>query len=194
MRLLVMTSILALSLNSYAGNCLCSFLGASKRECKESITECKTMCDAMNPSGINPPPSMSWSPGACPGSATPADGSVRVDGRPTGYWTDSKIDIQYGEVYSINAPDHGGMWHTNPGWSIEGANGHPTYRGNSNYLLPGAPEQALIGKVGDGPAFLIGSKGQTPPNSVGRLYLTPNDEPAGFGDNSGWMWVTVKRM
>lgn len=194
MRFVAVLIMVVFSMSSHAGDCVCSFLGSSKRECKESIDECKKMCDAMNPAGLNPPPSMSWQQGVCTGGTPPADGQVRVDGRPTGYWTDTQKDINQGEVYTITAPDNGGMWHTNPYWSVMGANGHPTNRGGPNYLLPGAPEQALIGKVGNGPAFLIGSQGQTPPNSSGRLYLTPNDEPAGFGDNSGWMWVSVKRI
>jgi hypothetical protein len=56
----------------------------------------------------------------------------------------------------------------------------------SNFLLPGAPVGALIGKIDSGDPFLVGDSltiASVP--SKGELYLAVNDSIGGFADNSG---------
>jgi hypothetical protein len=56
----------------------------------------------------------------------------------------------------------------------------------SNFLLPGAPVGALIGKIDSGDPFLVGDfKSIDSVASSGELYLAVNDSFFGFTDNSG---------
>ena len=61
------------------------------------------------------------------------------------------------------------------------------------YPLQGAPAGALIGRIGNGTPFLIGTNTQpmTMPAS-GRLMLGINDDA--LGDNTGNYSVTVTRL
>jgi hypothetical protein len=83
-----------------------------------------------------------------------------------------------------------------------GANDTATADGNTNISagntlfrrlpVPGLPVGTLIGKVGNGRAFSIGSAPQAirmPAN--GTLFLGINDLT--FNDNSGWFRVVVTR-
>jgi len=112
--------------------------------------------------------------------------------RPANNWNDTGIDIQPGESYQISVV--GGQWYSNPYWTSPLGAGNSKYIASSSYLLPGAPEGALIGRVGAGPVFLIGNSAKTPDNSVGRLQVTVNDAPAGFGDNSGSLGLDIKKQ
>ena len=62
----------------------------------------------------------------------------------------------------------------------------------TRYPVPQMPVGGLIGRVGTGAAFPIGSNSQpiTMP-ADGRLYLGINDDE--FGDNSGTFTVTINR-
>ena len=56
----------------------------------------------------------------------------------------------------------------------------------SNFLLPGAPVGALIGKIDSGDPFVVGDlKTIDSVASSGELYLAVNDSIGGFTDNSG---------
>jgi hypothetical protein len=119
---------------------------------------------------------------------------VRVDARPAhGYWTETRVDIKDGSRYIVTVADDAGEWVTNPWWKGRLGVGSTQYsKAGAAYLLPGAPEGALIGKVGnDGRPFLIGNGALTPAGASGKLFLTTNDEPKGFADNSGVLWVNV---
>ena len=103
-------------------------------------------------------------------------------------WNDTGIDIAAGESILFEAS--GVVYGCQPagppcerhpdGWS-------PSTRPQS--LEPDLAAYALIGKVGgSGSAFFIGSSFERISADTGRLYLTMNDEPGAFGDNSG-SWV-----
>jgi len=54
-----------------------------------------------------------------------------------------------------------------------------------------APYAALLGKIGDGPAFLVGRGGNFTADRDGSLYLTLNDQTYCQGDNEGSVIVQI---
>jgi hypothetical protein len=61
----------------------------------------------------------------------------------------------------------------------------------SECLLDGAPYGALIGKIGNGTPFLIGSTRWMTAAEGGTLYLAVNDNYIYYEDNSGTYTVTI---
>ncbi|AKJ03996.1 Hypothetical protein AA314_05622 [Archangium gephyra] len=89
-----------------------------------------------------------------------------------------------------------GSWTANPATGMCGANGNPGYTARPGYTLPGAPEGALIGKIGDNAPFLVGTSQNVMPGQSGMLSLCINDDlngqyGAGLGDNVGSLVVTI---
>ena len=126
------------------------------------------------------------------GGGVQADGSVAVNAADP--WTNSGINVRTGEMlrFSTSREIRVGT----------GANDIATSDGNTNVStntsmfrrlpVPGLPVGALIGRVGNGRAFSIGSGPQPirmPAN--GTLFLGINDLT--FNDNSGWFRVVVSR-
>lgn len=64
-------------------------------------------------------------------------------------------------------------------------------RGSAITLSVGLGAGGLIGRIGTGKPFRIGSKNTLPTQEAGKLYLGINDNV--FGDNSGEFRVTVIR-
>jgi len=91
----------------------------------------------------------------------------------------------------------GGSWVSNPHWKVYDAAGNGNYIAPNSYLKPGVAEGALIAKVGGNNSgggsevFLIGNMAKLPIGLNGTLWLSVNDEPKGFGDNSGEITVKV---
>lgn len=120
------------------------------------------------------------------------DGSVNVNAADP--WTSTGLNVRTGEMlrFSVSREIRVGP----------GANDTATADGNTNINaggtlfrrlpVPGLPVGTLIGKVGNGRAFSIGSAPQAirmPAN--GTLFLGINDLT--FNDNSGWFRVVVTR-
>jgi hypothetical protein len=63
---------------------------------------------------------------------------------------------------------------------------------NSDCLLNGAPYGALIGKIGNGTPFIIGSGMGKKVSEDGTLQLAINDQMIYYEDNSGSYSVTIK--
>ncbi|MBK8091496.1 MAG: hypothetical protein IPK32_05760 [Verrucomicrobiaceae bacterium] len=123
-----------------------------------------------------------------------------VKARPEGFWNATGVIIREGDRVTVKFLH--GEWRTNPHWGPVGAAGNPAYSAGGTYLLPGAPEGSLIGKVGGvnnggGSApFAVGGLSSIPEALKGELWLTANDEAGagtgnGFGDNSGSLTVEV---
>jgi len=104
-------------------------------------------------------------------------------------WNDTGIQIEGGEFLSLNAS--GTAYVCTPagppcavppdGW----APGTP----RPQSAVPDLVAYALIGRIGlTGTPFLVGSSYNGLELESGHLYLTMNDEPGGFGDNSG-TWI-----
>lgn len=178
--------LLPISMSAMAEKCICQDnAGNGKRQCSTDVVQCKTFCGSM---------SMSYG-GACGGIVLPPlpIGQFRVEALTETLWNDSKTDVLPGEVLSIKTIGvHG--WQTNQYWIAGGADGHPQYKGSASYLLPGGAEGALVGRVGSGTVFMIGSNGKTPAGATGRLFIGGNDEPSGRFDNRGNIIVEINKI
>ena len=119
----------------------------------------------------------------------------KIFAKPAGYWNNTGIFKARGVSMIISYA--GEKWRSNPHWGPTDGAGDGRYIARSTYLRPGAPEGCLIGKVegsntgGGSETFALGNFGYVPVELEGLLWLTVNDEPPGFGDNSGYIRVTV---
>lgn len=92
----------------------------------------------------------------------------------------------------------GGQWTANPATGMVGAAGNPGLIAKPGYTLPGQPEGALIGRIGNsGAPFLVGNQAQLPRGQQGELQLCINDDldgryGAGLRDNLGSLAVEVR--
>lgn len=92
----------------------------------------------------------------------------------------------------------GGQWTANPATGMVGAAGNPRLIAKPGYALPGQPEGALIGRIGNsGVPFLVGNQVQLPRGQQGELQLCINDDldgryGAGLSDNLGSLSVEVR--
>ena len=62
----------------------------------------------------------------------------------------------------------------------------------SGVVLPSAPIGSLLGRIGDGPPFVIGEHLVLTPAYRGELWLSMNDSPDRFSDNTGYVGVEVR--
>lgn len=98
-------------------------------------------------------------------------------------WQASGVTIKQGEAFTIKA---GGLWTKGllasdcspDGYSFVGLGYEP--RHNNAYAV-----MALLGKIGNGPEFLVGSHVTKVAETTGELFLRPNCAPVGFWDNAG---------
>ena len=128
----------------------------------------------------NPPASAGTS-----GQAVPA-GAIQVQGNQS--WTDTNLTVRKGDRLAFSTT---GQITIRQGGETVGPDG----KGDENRVGAPVPTTAvgsLIGRVGTGQPFAIGSNSQpiTMP-ATGRLYLGVND--AGVSDNSGAFIVTIVR-
>jgi len=121
------------------------------------------------------------------GQTAPA-GSIQVQGNPP--WTPTNITVKKGDLLVFSATGQI-TFGPNPGQSA-GPDGNESMH-RSDYPVPSLPVAALIGRVGNGTPFPIGSSTQpiVMPDS-GRLMLGNNDSQA--ADNSGAFFVTVSKV
>jgi len=120
------------------------------------------------------------------GGGAVGDGIAVHANRP---WTDTGIVVRSGESMRFNATGEikFGMGDT----QRANADGNAEVR-NTAFPVSSAPVGALIGRIGTGEPFLIGTR--TEPITMGRtgrLFLGINDD--GFGDNTGQFVVKVTR-
>src|SRR5262245_48116942 len=119
-------------------------------------------------------------------AGTAPAGAVQVPGNQA--WTDSGLTVQRGDRVQFNTS---GQIAFAQGQSA-GPDGSEAAR-RGTYPVPAAPVGALIGRIGTGAPFGIGSQSQpiAMPASV-RLMLGVNDDE--LGDNSGAFTVVVTRV
>lgn len=119
------------------------------------------------------------------GSVEP--GAVRVDANRA--WTDTGIQVKAGDLVAFRATGQITFGQT------EGQSAGPDGKSGAmsgNYPVPAMPAGGLIGRVGTGAPFPIGSN--TSPirmPAAGRLMLGVNDNE--LNDNGGFFSVTVTR-
>ncbi len=130
-------------------------------------------------------------PGATAGNAVAtsgqqAGGSIAVQGsRP---WTDTGLTVRAGQMVSFQVS--GQIQYARQASATAGPEGHSSFNGrHGRYPVPGAPVGALIGRIGNGAAFVIGNAGQMAMPASGRLQLGINDDQ--FNDNSGSFNVVI---
>jgi hypothetical protein len=120
-------------------------------------------------------------------SGSAAGRSVRVNGNQA--WTDTGITVNQGDRVSFQSS--GEITYGRSAGQTATPDGGAEHR--PNYPDPTAPVGALIGKVGNSPAFGIGS--QTQPlvmPASGRLMLGVNDNE--LADNGGAFTVVVTKQ
>jgi hypothetical protein len=94
---------------------------------------------------------------------------------------DTGLDVDSGTTMEITA---GGTWLLAAGAPENDANGIP-----GNVAANGIEYGTLVGKIGDGPLFKVGSPFSQKSASKGRLYLAAND--VNCEDNQGNLKVTI---
>jgi hypothetical protein len=124
--------------------------------------------------------------------------AVVVPAKPErGLWTPVRASVGSPLIVRISAE---GEWKPVEGFPACTADGlrHWAF-GRDQLLSKKAPLGALIGKLGgsnigtEEEIFLVGSDAVISiEKAVGPLWLTINDEPGFFGDNSGALTVTLK--
>jgi len=116
---------------------------------------------------------------------TPSGPGVEVQGNQA--WTDTGLTVRRGE--RIRFVVSGEIVYGNGQTTGPGGNAAMKHTG---YPVPGVGVGALIGRIGNGPAFPISPNGQpVGMTGAGRLQLGINDDQ--FGDNSGAYRVQIVR-
>jgi hypothetical protein len=99
-------------------------------------------------------------------------------------WTDTGLDLRNGDLLQLRADGTVVLSNNNDGNDTATAAGAFNGRRADGSLIPTANAGALIARIGDGPAFLIGSEEWSQRVSrSGRLYLGVNDDH--LADNRG---------
>jgi hypothetical protein len=118
----------------------------------------------------------------------PADEGPVVEVRGDRPWTDTGLDVRSGGELVIEAEGEvqWGLLSTNGPDGDESSTQHPR-----SFPLPGHPGGALIGRIGRGRPFYVGSGGEPIRlRESGRLYLGINDDK--LDDNSGAYEVRIQ--
>jgi hypothetical protein len=120
-------------------------------------------------------------------SPTPAEFNITVPADKV--WVDTGIDLKAGQTLNISAS---GRINTKGGEAssdILSPDGEtdiaPCYTIDTDCLMPGVFWGTLIGRIGSGAPFKVGSQLEIPISGSGRLFLAVNDNTGYFTDNSG---------
>jgi hypothetical protein len=122
--------------------------------------------------------------------------NMLITSQPVGLWTPVLEYLPAGTMVRVFA---WGMWSYSGQTTACGPDGHRTsFISPQRCLTKDAPVGVLIGKIGGGTAdvmgtvFPIGSQlCFTVPPTGGGLFMTINDEMAGYDDNFGVVTVSV---
>jgi PKD repeat protein len=107
-----------------------------------------------------------------------------------GMWVDTGVPVSAGQLLTVSV-DAGQTWSDGIS-SYTAAGGAPN--SNSQVPEPGAPQMALVGKIGaSGTPFVVGLFAQFTSAASGNLYLAPNDLWYDQYNNSGTMTVSICR-
>ncbi len=127
----------------------------------------------------------SWSPSYVCGSVPSEPTLFNVAIPASSPWTDTGIMIKAGQNVSISASGTIFIAGSDNGKSPDGGGGATC---GLSGTVPSAACWSLIGRVGSGPVFAVGSTYDGTPGA-GTLYLGVNDDV--FGDNSSSWYATV---
>lgn len=116
------------------------------------------------------------------------ESTVTEAGSQNAAWQDSGLVLAEGEVVSFNVTGAAtGLYDPNVGLSAVGPNGAAFHLRNS--LAPTLNAGGVIGRIGQGEAFLIGDYKQLNASAGGKLELGFNDSLA--TDNKGGYFVSI---
>jgi Ca2+-binding EF-hand superfamily protein len=119
------------------------------------------------------------------GATGTTGGLIVVD--PRQEWTDTGIDVRAGDTIMFESS--GRVQLSDNGNDIALPGGNSSSRRAAGAPLQGAPAGALIARIGNQAANLVGDRRSVRANASGRLYLGVNDDH--FADNSGEYRVMV---
>jgi len=126
-------------------------------------------------------------------TSTPTQFNINVPANEV--WLNTGVYLAAGQTLIISAS---GKVNTNGGkasgntLSPDGqANNPPCYTIDSDCLMPGVFCGTLIGRIGNGVPFKVGSQFEMLISSDGTLYLAVNDNAGYFKDNSGAFSVII---
>lgn len=113
-------------------------------------------------------------------------------------WNLTGFRVTPGEPVTIEVASDNCQWTCNPGHGWYGGEGKQGVSAKRGYALPGAPEGALVARVGSHVQY-IGTRGRvalTTNQAAGMLELTCNDDlegryGAGYTDNRGYLNVVI---
>jgi hypothetical protein len=96
--------------------------------------------------------------------------------RPSSHWQDTLIRLQQGQRVVVDAEE---VWSPDMRNQIVwcGADGVYNLPAGEGYLLPGTNVGALIARIGDGPAFAVGSRHDFIADRSGVLHFAMNENP-----------------
>jgi hypothetical protein len=113
--------------------------------------------------------------------------NVRIPGNQQ--WVPTGFTVRRGETLRFSATGDV-MWSPDAA-DLATAAGARTGRHSGQPPVPTAPGGALVARVDNGKAFLIGNQGSVRMPANGQLYLGINDDI--LGDNTGDFYVTISR-
>jgi len=102
-------------------------------------------------------------------------------------WTSTALTVRRGQV--VRFASSGQVRLSANAADVSGVAGQPGHAVGAGGLLPGQPGGALIGRIGNNPAFGIGDQASITMPAAGLLYLGVNDDY--HGDNSGEFVVVL---
>ncbi|MEE9927579.1 hypothetical protein [Microvirgula aerodenitrificans] len=118
---------------------------------------------------------------------------VQVTVLATQPWQSTGVQVTGTQTTSINYVS--GNWYASPGTGNCTGTGDPRLIAKPGYTLPGAPEGALVGRIG-GRVFLVGNAASAPQGAAGLLELCINDDldgryGMGLKDNRGSLLIKI---
>ena len=122
---------------------------------------------------------------ANPGAVGTAGRTIVVEGSRG--WVDSGISVRNGDRIVVEAD--GSVTLSTNNSDVANPGGSQSGRLAPSAPLPNQPAGALIARIGDGRAILVGNRQSFTANDSGRLYLGVNDDH--FDDNRGQFNVNV---
>jgi PA-IL-like protein len=132
---------------------------------------------------VNSAGDSAWTPYGC--TTTPP---LTVLG--TQPWIDTGVDLAQGTVISINASGTVKIAGSGPGKSPAG---NSTCTADQSFIAPGLACWSLIGRIGNGPLFAVGTGATITAINPGVLWLGINDQAGSFGDNPGTWAASIKK-
>lgn len=115
----------------------------------------------------------------------PASGRVRV-GAGAG-WVNTGVSVSQGQTLLFNS--NGEVRLSTANDDVAGPAGSKKGRYANSAPLPSVLAGALIGRIGNGPAFAIGNQTSIPSPGTGMLWLAVNDDV--LNDNAGEFGVDI---